>query len=277
MKELKAFVSEALAEDIGQGDVTTKATIDEAARCHAWIIAKQDGILSGVRPFRMVFETLDADIEHWEALPDGAHFKKGSRLIEFSGRTRAILMGERVALNFLQRLSGVATLTGEYIKAVEGYSIKICDTRKTTPLMRKLQKEAVVHGGGSNHRYALFDGVLIKENHIVGAGGIRQAVARASEGTHHLMKIGVEVTTLEELDEAVEAGAEAVLLDNMDLDTMRQAVERLKGTKIIIEASGNVTLSRVRDIAETGVHLVSVGALTHSAHALDLSLVIKNA
>lgn len=277
MKELRAFVHEALAEDIGQGDITTDATIGQHSRCNAWLLAKQDGVLSGMRVFRMVFDLLEADVRDWESLPDGVHFKKGAKVAGFQGRTRAVLTGERLALNFVQHLSGVSTLTSRFIKEVEGLPVRICETRKTTPHMRKLEKEAVRHGGAVNHRYALFDGVLIKDNHIIGAGSIANAIQRAREDTHHLMKIGVEVASLAQLEEAIAAEADAVLLDNMSLEDMRKAVERLEGTRIVTEASGNVTLERVRAIAETGVQLISVGALTHSAPAVDLSLVIQNA
>lgn len=276
MKDLSDLVREALAEDIGQGDITTNATVPADARCQAWLIGKQDGVLSGINVFRHVFEVLEADIREWDGLTDGARFRKGDKIVGFQGRTRAVLMGERVALNFVQRLSGIATLTARYKAALDGLKVRLCDTRKTTPLMRKLEKDAVVHGGGTNHRYALFDGVLIKENHITAAGGIRTAIKRAVEGTHHLMKIGIEVTNLEELREAVDAGADAILLDNMSLEDMRRAVEMVRGKKIVLEASGNITLETVRSVAETGVDLISVGALTHSAPAVDLSLIIKN-
>ena len=277
MKELVALIRESLAEDIGQGDITTEATIEKDKRCQAWLIAKQDGVLSGMRVFRKVFEILDAEIQSWEALTDGSRFSMGSKIVGFEGNTRAILMGERVGLNFLQHLTGIATYTARFKDAVAGLPVKLCDTRKTMPLMRKLEKEAVVHGGAANHRYALFDGVLIKENHITGAGGIRQALEKAVNGTHHLMKIGIEVKNLEEFREAMAAEADAILLDNMSLDEMRTAVELARGTRVILEASGNATLDRVRAIAETGVHIISIGALTHSAPAVDLSLVIANA
>lgn len=277
MKELTALIREALAEDIGQGDVTTNATIPPEARCHAWLIAKQDGVLSGIRVFRLVFEILEADIRDWDGLVDGAQFSKGHKLVGFEGKTRAVLTGERVALNFVQHLSGIATLTARFKDELRGFKVRLCDTRKTMPLMRKLEKEAVLHGGGSNHRYALFDGVLIKENHITAAGGIYQAVQKALNGTHHLMKIGIEVSTLDEVQEAVDAGADAIMLDNMGIEDMRKAVELVRDKKVILEASGNITLDTVRAVAETGVHLISVGALTHSAPAVDLSLIIKNA
>jgi len=276
MMGLKALVREALDEDIGQGDITTNATVPEDARCEAILLAKQDGVLSGISVFKTVFETLDAQIMGWSALSDGKRFWKGDTVGRFEANTRAVLMGERVALNFVQHLSGIATTTSRYVTALDGMKVKLCDTRKTAPLMRQLEKQAVLHGGGSNHRYALFDGVLIKENHITAAGGVANAVKRAWRNTHHLMKIGVEVTNLRELEEAIEAGADAILLDNMDVDEMRRAVERANGTDIILEASGNITLERIREIAATGVHVVSVGALTHSAPAVDLSLEISN-
>jgi nicotinate-nucleotide pyrophosphorylase (carboxylating) len=278
MQDLRAFIRDSLAEDIGQGDVTTDAIVGGNSRCQAWLLAKQDGVVSGIKVFRLVLDLLDADLRRWEALPDGARFSSGFKVAGFQGRTRAVLTGERLALNILQHLSGVATLTAQYVEAVADLPTRICDTRKTTPMMRKLEKDAVVHGGASNHRYALFDGVLIKENHIAAAGGIGEALERARAGTHHLMRLGIEVTSLAELRQAIDGGADAILLDNMDNETMREAVStvRAEPRRIITEASGNVTLDRVRGIAETGVDLISVGALTHSAPAVDYSLVLQS-
>lgn len=273
---LEALIMDALAEDVGQGDVTTNATVPASARCEARLVAKQDGIVSGIRVFQLVFELLDPDITHWESLSDTEHFVNGDTIARFQGNARAVLTGERTALNFIQRLSGIATYTESFVKAVEGLTVRICDTRKTTPLLRQLEKRAVVHGGATNHRYALFDGVVIKENHIVAAGGITEAVKQVVKGTHHLLKIEVEVTNLTEFDEAVRAGADAILMDNMPADAMREAVKRVNGRSIILEASGNITLNTVREVAETGVHVLSIGALTHSAHAVDLSLLIAN-
>jgi nicotinate-nucleotide pyrophosphorylase (carboxylating) len=179
-------------------------------------------------------------------------------------------------MNFVQHLSGVATLTAKYLAAVEGLNVTICDTRKTTPLLRRLEKRAVVHGGGKNHRHTLFNGVVIKENHIAAAGGIMQAVKSATGGAHHLMKIEVEVTNLKEFDEALEAGADAIMLDNMNMEDMRKAVKKARGKRVVLEASGNATLDRVRPMAETGVDVVSVGALTHSAPCVDMSLLVEN-
>ncbi len=276
MLGFRTLVREALIEDIGQGDITTNATVPANVRCKARLYAKQDGVLSGITVFRAVFEDLDAEIKDWHALEDGTQFTVGQDVALFSGITRSILAGERVALNFLQRLSGVATFTAAFVGEVADLGVRICDTRKTTPLMRNLEKQAVIHGGGANHRFALFDGVLIKENHITAAGGVTQAVNRAIKGTHHLMKIGIEVTDLQEFKEALACGADAVLLDNMSIQDMREAAELAKGHKVILEASGNVNLKRLRDIAETGVHVISVGALTHSAPAIDFSIEIAN-
>ncbi|HOJ67576.1 MAG TPA: carboxylating nicotinate-nucleotide diphosphorylase [Candidatus Hydrogenedentes bacterium] len=276
-KAIEKLVSDALAEDIGQEDLTTNTIVPPEARCVAKLFAKQDGVLSGTRPFRIAFELLDADIRDWrQTVQDGGCFKKGDLLIAFNGRAQSVLTAERTALNFIQRLSGVATLTAKYVAQLEGLNCRVCSTRKTTPLMRQLEKAAIVHGGGANHRHTLFNGVLIKENHIMMAGSVTEAIRRAREGTHHLMRIGVEVQTLEEFDEALAAGAEVILLDNMDNDTMREAARRATGKPVILEASGNATLERVRSMAETGVHFISVGALTHSAPAVDLSLLIEH-
>lgn len=274
---LQNLLRNALLEDIGQGDVTTEATVAEHARCRARLYAKQDGVLSGIHVFKAVFEQLDAGMAEWSALENGARFQKGQELASFIGNTRAVLSGERVALNFAQRLSGIATLTAKMVEQVKGHKVRVCDTRKTTPLLRQLEKQAVLHGGGNNHRFGLSDGVLIKENHITAAGGVTEAVRRAIEKTHHLMNVGVEVTTLQELEEAIAAGADVALLDNMSIEEMRRAVAVAKEHEVLLEASGNVTLERIREIAATGVDVISVGALTHSAPAVDLSLEIANA
>lgn len=277
MLALDSIVRDALLEDIGRGDVTTEATVPEHARCRARLYAKQDGVLSGIVVFRRVFDQLGADVAEWKALENGAHFANAQDIVTFLGNTRAVLTGERVALNFVQRLSGIATATAAMVDRVKGLNVRVCDTRKTTPLLRQFEKDAVRHGGGSNHRFALYDGMLIKENHITAAGGVRPAVLAAIERSHHLQSVGVEVTSIAELAEAIEADADVALLDNMTLEQMREAVAFAKGKDIVLEASGNVTLERIRAIAETGVHIVSVGALTHSAPAIDVSLEISNA
>lgn len=273
---LEELVDAALAEDIGPRDITTEATVPADARCEARLIAKQRGILSGIAPFHMAFMLMDAEITDWEAQEDGARVNKGDMVARFKGHTRAVLTAERTAMNFVQHLSGVATLTAKFVEKMDGLDCKICNTRKTTPMMRQLEKAAVVHGGGVDHRFNLFNGVLIKENHITAAGGIRAAIQKASKGTHHLMRIAIEVENLDQFNEALHAGADVIMLDNMDLDSMSEAVRRAKGKRVILEGSGNATLDRVRAMAETGVHFISVGALTHSSPALDMSLLITN-
>ncbi len=276
MLGFRTLVRDALVEDIGQGDITTNATVPPNVRCKARLFAKQEGVLSGITILRTVFEESGAEIADWYSLEDGTQFAAGQDVALFSGITRGVLAGERVALNFVQRLSGVATFTAKFVREVQDLGVRVCDTRKTTPLMRNLEKRAVIHGGGANHRFALFDGVLIKENHITAAGGVTEAVTRAIKGTHHLMKVGVEVRSLDEFDEALKCGADAILLDNMGLDDMREAAQRSNGHKVVLEASGNVNVERLRAIAETGVHVISIGALTHSAPAVDFSLEISN-
>jgi nicotinate-nucleotide pyrophosphorylase (carboxylating) len=270
------LIGDALLEDIGQEDITTTRTVPEDSRCRATLFAKQDGVLSGIELFRAVFDFLEADIQEWDAHADGDPFVKGDEIATFQGKTRAVLTGERVALNFVQRLSGIASITARYVEAVKGTKTSIVDTRKTTPLLRKLEKRAVIHGGGMNHRHTLFNGVLLKENHIMAAGSLREALKRAQQGAHHLMKIEVEVKNLEELREAVELGADVVMLDNMSLDDMKEGVAFVQGKHVLLEASGNVTIERATDIAAIGVDIISVGALTHSAPAVDLSLLIEN-
>ncbi len=278
MHSLRWLISQTLREDIGNEDITTNRTVPSDTRCHVRLVAKQAGVLSGITAFRMVFDCVKARPAKWHALSNGDTFNKGDVVASFEGNARAVLTGERTAMNFVQHLSGVATVTAEYVARVAGLNVRICDTRKTTPMLRKLEKDAVVHGGGSNHRHNLSDGILIKENHIVAAGGITKAVQNLRHGVHHLMKIEVEVTNFAELEEALEAGADAILLDNMSLDDMRAAVQRVRGNhRVMLEASGNASLERVRAMAETGVDVISVGALTHSAPIVDLSLLIESA
>lgn len=273
-KSLKKLVRKALAEDVDRGDLTTHLTVPEGSRCVVTLIAKQDGCLSGIEVFRAVFRAADAETDDWQALADGHAFKNGEVVASFKGRTWGVLTGERTALNFVQHLSGVATLTAAYVSVLEGLETRICDTRKTTPFLRTLEKEAVLHGGGTNHRRTLHDSILIKDNHIEAAGGIKQAVAAARQGTHHLMKVEVEVRTLIEYREALDTKADVIMLDNMTDEETREAVVLAKGSRVTLEASGNMTLDRVRGVAETGVHHISVGALTHSAPSIDLSLQI---
>jgi nicotinate-nucleotide pyrophosphorylase (carboxylating) len=262
----------ALEEDIGPGDITTSLVIARGRKSRARYLAKEDFILAGLPFAREVFRLLDPSIKFEVVLRDSARIRKGDILAEIYGNTGDILAGERVSLNILQRLSGIATLTDAYVKQVKGLKAKIIDTRKTTPCMRFMEKYAVRMGGGCNHRFGLFDGILIKDNHVEAAGGIRKAVSLAKKG-HHLSKIEVEVGDVKGLRNAIDAGADVVMLDNMTVSDMRKAVEISNG-RVLLEASGGVRLENVRDIAETGVDFISVGALTHSAPAVDISLKI---
>jgi nicotinate-nucleotide pyrophosphorylase (carboxylating) len=269
-----ALIDLALAEDLGSGDITTLATVPAERQSHGRVLVKQAGVLSGMATVRAVYARVDPGVVVAELIPDGSVVAPRDVVATVEGPARALLSGERVALNFLQRLSGVATTTREYVRRVEGTRARIIDTRKTTPGMRTLQKEAIRHGGGFNHRLGLADGILIKDNHLAAIGSpdrIAIAVAAARARAPHTLKIEVEVTRLDELEQALAAGADVVLLDNMDIPTMAEAVRRTAG-RALLEASGGITLDTIREIAETGVDLISVGALTHSAQALDISL-----
>ncbi|NLI81004.1 MAG: carboxylating nicotinate-nucleotide diphosphorylase [Deltaproteobacteria bacterium] len=268
---LDRLITLALEEDIGQGDVTTEATIHEAATGKALVFARESFVLSGSQPFCRVFELLDPRIRIKKTHRDGDKINAEDPFFFLEGSMCALLSGERTALNLLQRLSGIATLTRRMVDAMEGSACRLLDTRKTTPLWRELEKAAVRHGGGTNHRFGLFDGILIKDNHIAAAGGVRQAVERGRRHAGHLMKIEVEVETFEQLEEALDAGADVILLDNFSIEMLREAVDRNRG-RAILEASGGVSLERVARIARTGVHFVSCGALTHSARAIDITM-----
>lgn len=270
----QSLVDLALAEDIGAGDITSLSTVPESATAEGTMLVKQAGVISGLTVASYVFERVDPAISFRPRCADGARLGEGEVLADISGPARSVLAGERVALNLLQRLSGVATLTARYVEAVAGTNATIVDTRKTTPGLRMLEKAAVRHGGGRNHRFGLSDGVLIKDNHLAAIGGpdrVTRAVQAARQQAPHTTRVEVEVTTLAEVDEAVEAGADIIMLDNMNVATMAQAVQAVRG-RALLEASGGVRLETVRAIAETGVDLISVGALTHSAPALDISL-----
>lgn len=262
----------ALEEDIGPGDITTSLVISRDRKSKAHYLAKEDFVLTGLPFAREVFHLLDPSMEFKIFFHDGARINRGDILAEVYGNAADILAGERVSLNILQRLSGIATLTDAYVTRVKGLKAKIIDTRKTTPCMRFMEKYAVRMGGGCNHRFGLFDGILIKDNHIEAAGGIRKAVSRARKG-FHLSKIEIEVGDVKDLGNAIDAGADVVMLDNMAVSDMRKAVEISNG-RVPLEASGGVKLENVREIAETGVDFISVGALTHSAPAVDISLKI---
>ena len=271
---LKNLIENALAEDLGPGDVTSEATIRPESLSVAVMLAKQDLVLAGLDVAREVFRHLDPDIQFTSFAKDGDRVNAGTELAKLSGNTRALLAGERVALNLLQHLSGIATLTSKYVERVHGLKAGILDTRKTLPGLRRLEKYAVRTGGGRNHRFGLHDGVLIKDNHIKASGGITKALQNARKNAHHLLKLEVETKNLEEVREALEARADIIMLDNMPVDMMREAVKVVAG-RALVEASGNVTLATVRAIAETGVDLISSGSLTHSAPAADISMKIK--
>jgi nicotinate-nucleotide pyrophosphorylase (carboxylating) len=266
---IERIVHSALAEDIGAGDVTTEATIPADAIGSAAIIVKEPGVVCGLRAVEVTFHTLDPDIAFEAFAHDGDLVDAPAIVARVTGSERAILTGERVALNFLGRLSGIATLTRQFVDAVAGTGTAVLDTRKTTPGLRALEKHAVAAGGGRNHRFGLDDAVLIKDNHLRAAGSIGAAVDRVRKATD--LPVEVECDTLEQVGEALDAGVDAILLDNMTPDELRQAV-RLAGGRARLEASGGVTLETIRAFAETGVDEISVGALTHSARSLDVSL-----
>lgn len=263
-----------LKEDIGHGDVTTEAVVNPSIQGTARIEARASFVVAGLDIARACFELLDPHASWTSVTPDGSRVGPQDVLARIDGALGPILTAERTALNLLQRLSAVATLTARFVEAVAGTRAQIIDTRKTTPGMRLLEKAAVRVGGGGNHRFGLDDGVLIKDNHIRAAGGVTEAVKRARNEAPHGLVVEVEVTTLEELDEALSAGAQAILLDNMDPATVKQAVERVGGDAVL-EASGGMHLDNVRAYAETGVDLISIGALTHSAGSVDISLEVE--
>ena len=274
-EELSAVVRRALAEDLGGGDVTTQATVDERAQGRALITQKAPGAIFGLAAAQAVFQQLDPDAEAQALVDEGVWREDGGPVMSVVGRARALLSGERTALNFLAHLSGVATLAALAAREVQGTTARVLDTRKTTPGLRALEKAAVAAGGASNHRAGLYDAILIKENHIAAAGGIAQAVARARDAAPELAgTLEVEVRNPQEIEQALAAGAPRLLLDNMDEEQLRAAVAEVAG-RAQLEASGGVTLQTLRARAQTGVEWVSMGALTHSAPALDLSLSLE--
>jgi nicotinate-nucleotide pyrophosphorylase (carboxylating) len=266
-------VARALAEDVGAGDVTTQATVPDGARASATITQKAAGVVFGLDVAEAAFRQADPDAHVERLAPEGVWQQPGTPILKVSGTAAGIVTAERTALNFLQRLSGVATLTARYVEKVDGTGARILDTRKTTPTLRALEKAAVVAGGGTSHRFGLFDMVLIKENHVAAAGGVGNAV-RAARQRFADIPIEVEAQTADEVREALDAGAPRILLDNMTPDEMRAIATEVAG-RAELEASGNINLDTVRAAAETGVDFISVGALTHSAPALDLSLILE--
>jgi nicotinate-nucleotide pyrophosphorylase (carboxylating) len=271
MPDCTEIVRRALMEDIGTGDITTQLTIPEEARAKAQMLVKQEGLVAGLPVAEEVFRQVDATLSVQWLHEDGEPVREGDVLCEVFGSAQSLLTAERVALNFVQRLSGIATKTAQFVELAAGAKARIVDTRKTTPGLRVLEKYAVRVGGGFNHRFGLYDAVLIKDNHIQASGGITAAVEAALAQAPHTMTVTVECATLEQVAEAVEAGADIVLLDNMTTEMLRQAVELVDG-QAGTEASGGVNEDTVAAIAETGVDIISVGALTHSAPALDISL-----
>ena len=273
-----AIVAGALEEDLGPGDVTTDALIPPDIRGLGSIVAKTTGVIAGVEVALEVFRQANPDLETRTLITDGSEVSPGVVVAEVEGSIAGILKGERVALNFLQRLSGIATATSMYVKAVQGTKARIVDTRKTVPGIRQLEKYAVRMGGGHNHRYNLADGILIKDNHIAALRaqelGLAEIVSRARENSPHTLRVEIEVESIEEAREALEAGADVILLDNMSPEEMRQVVTLTEGRRLL-EASGGINLETVRAVAETGVDLISVGALTHSVMAMDISLDLR--
>jgi nicotinate-nucleotide pyrophosphorylase (carboxylating) len=273
-KRVKKIIEAALTEDIGTGDITTGAIVGSelAGKAQAW--AKDDFVVAGIDIFKEVFCCLDDRTQFQLLVSDGELVKKGDVVAEISGRLFYILQAERVALNIFQRMCGIATLTRKYVEAVRGTKAKILDTRKTMPGLRVIDKMAVSIGGGFNHRMGLYDGVMIKDNHIAAAGSITAAVEAQRKRLAHTLKIEVETKDLSEVQEALDCGVEIIMLDNMALEEMKKAVELIAG-RALVEASGNVNLQRVAAIAATGVDYISVGELTHSVRAADISLLIK--
>jgi nicotinate-nucleotide pyrophosphorylase (carboxylating) len=269
--EVERIIRTALEEDIGLGDVTTEVTVSADSTARAELVAKEDFILAGIDVAAEVFRLLDSEVKFEKIFVDGQPVHKGDVVAWLKGKSSVLLRGERVALNLLQRMSGIASLTARYVAEVDGTRATIVDTRKTVPGLRALDKYAVRMGGGRNHRIGLFDGVLIKENHIAAAGGITAAISRAKKQLPHTLKIEIETQNLTEVEEALQAGADIIMLDNMTLYDMRQGVDLIAG-RALVEASGGVNLERVREIAETGVDIISVGELTHSVKAADISL-----
>jgi nicotinate-nucleotide pyrophosphorylase (carboxylating) len=271
--DVQEIVQAALDEDVGSGDATTLATVDPEEQARATVTQKAPGVVFGREAAMLTFATLDGGVAGTLIGPEGVWQDAGTEVLRLECSAQALLTGERVALNLLQHLSGIATLTARYVKAVEGTGVQILDTRKTTPGMRELEKAAVRAGGGTNHRTGLYDAILIKENHVAAAGGIAQAIERARSAYPDL-PLAVEVRNPGEIAQALEAGAPRLLLDNMDPARLRAAVEQVAG-RAELEASGGITLETVRDHAVDGLHFISVGALTHSAPALDLSLILE--
>jgi nicotinate-nucleotide pyrophosphorylase (carboxylating) len=270
LKAIEPLIEAGFFEDVNMGDITTNLIIPASSRTKAIMVAKADGVIAGIPVVELVFRKLDPDVRFTPAIKEGDKVIKGDLICTIEGTYRALLTGERLALNFLQRMSGIASETAKYVEAVKGFKTEILDTRKTVPGLRLVDKYAVKTGGGTNHRMGLYDMVMIKDNHISVAGGIKNAVQAIRPNIPAEIKIEVETTTLEEVQEALDAGADIIMLDNMTTEVMAKAVKIIEG-RAKIEASGNMTLEKVREVAATGVDYISIGALTHSVNALDIS------
>ncbi|MEW6771171.1 MAG: carboxylating nicotinate-nucleotide diphosphorylase [Bacillota bacterium] len=270
---LDELVDRALQEDLGTGDLTTLGIVPEGVFARGVFLTREEGVVAGLPVATRVFRRLDPESEFRCRVEEGAKVAAGTVLAEVVGRARAVLCGERVALNFLRHLSGIATRTAGMVALVQEFQVLVTDTRKTTPGLRALEKYAVRVGGGKNHRFGLYDGVLIKDNHIRIAGGVKEAVRRVRESVPHTLKVEVEAESLAQVEEALAAGVDVIMLDNMPLETMREAVRLIAG-RALVEASGGITEENIRAVAATGVDLISAGALTHSVRALDISLEI---
>ncbi len=273
-ESLRGLIKSWLDEDVGSGDISTESTIPSHSQSKAIIHVKQEGIIAGLPLAELVFEIVDSELVFRPLVKDGDHVTKGTVIAEVEGRTHSLLTGERLALNLMQRLSGIATTTAAYVRKLEGLPVRLADTRKTTPGHRMLEKYAVRVGGGSNHRFGLYDAVMIKDNHIKGAGGITAAVEASRRFIPHTMKIEVETESLEQVKEALACGADIIMLDNMSHESMKAAVSLIKSQSphVIVEASGGVNLDSIHGIASCGVDVISVGALTYSFQNLDISL-----
>ena len=271
--QVDKIIEQALIEDIGTGDITTESIIPYDLKAKGIIKVKEEGIIAGLGIAELVFKKLNPEITFQAKIKDGIKVSLGEILAEITGPAQTILKGERIALNFLQKMSGITTTTYQFCQEVKDFPVRITDTRKTTPGLRILEKYAVRIGGGYNHRFGLYDAVLIKDNHLAIAGGVKAAISSVRKRISHTMKIEVEVENLSQLQEALEMQADIIMLDNMDLDIMRKAVKMAKN-KALIEASGGITLEKAKEIAQTGVDLISVGALTHSVKSLDINMEI---
>jgi nicotinate-nucleotide pyrophosphorylase (carboxylating) len=271
---LTELVKNALLEDIGPGDITTEATIPDDAQAVAVLYCKEEGVVCGHQVAQAAFQLFDPTVTYEILVPEGTLVEIGTKIARVAGPARSVLTCERVALNFIQRMSGIATVTRRLSESIKYHRARLVETRKTTPGLRLIEKYAVRVGGGVNHRYGLHDAILIKDNHIAVVGSIKEAVLAARKAAPHVMKVEVEVDTLEQLEEALEAGADVILLDNMDIEQLKKAVEITNG-KAILEASGGITAANLADVARTGVDIVSMGALTHSVKSLDISLDVE--